>query len=137
MDKHIRIRAGEISALARLFDNETANAIWEALPLDGIVHRWGDEIYFDIPVVIPESDDARQVMQIGELGYWPSGNAFCIFFGPTPVSEDQTPKAYSNVNPFGMIEEDPLVFTRINDGASITVIRKDGAASNQNAEPNE
>ncbi len=137
MDKQILIRAGEISALARLFENETAKTIWEALPLDGIVHRWRDEIYFDIPVVIPESDDARQVMQIGELGYWPSGYAFCIFFGPTPVSEDQSPKAYSNVNPFGMIEGDPLVFTRINNGTSITVIRKDGQASNQNAEPNE
>jgi len=136
MDRHILIRAGETLALARLFENGTANTIWEALPLDGIVHRWGDEIFFDIPVVIPESDDARQGMHIGELGYWPSGNAFCIFFGPTPVSEDQTPKAYSNVNPFGMIEGDPLVFTRINDGTSITVIRKDGQTSNQTAESN-
>ena len=125
MEKEILITAGKISTHARLFENETANAIWEALPIDGIVHRWGDEIYFDIPVVIPESVDARQRMQIGELGYWPSGNAFCIFFGPTPVSEDESPMAYSNVNPFGIIEQDPLVFTKINDGATITVVRKD------------
>lgn len=125
MDKEILITAGEVSANARLYENETASAIWEALPIDGIVHRWGDEIYFDIPVVIPESVDARQRMQIGELGYWPSGNAFCIFFGPTPVSEDQSPRAYSNVNPFGIIEQDPLVFTTINDGTTITVIRRD------------
>jgi hypothetical protein len=121
MDKHIRIQTGEVSALARLFENETARAIWNALPLNGIVHRWGDELYFDIPVMIPEADDARQVMQIGELGYWPSGNAMCIFFGPTPVSVDQSPKAYSNVNPFGMIEGDPLAFTSIKEGTSITV----------------
>lgn len=125
MDKEILITAGEVSAHAHLYENETASAIWEALPIDGIVHRWGDEIYFDIPVVIPESVDARQRMQIGELGYWPSGNAFCIFFGPTPVSEDQSPRAYSNVNPFGIIEQDPLVFTTINDGTTITVIRRD------------
>jgi hypothetical protein len=125
MDKLILIRAGKISALARLFVNETAKTIWEALPLDGNIHRWGDEIYFDIPVVIPESDDARQAMQIGELGYWPAGNAFCIFFGPTPVSKDQTSKAYSNVNPFGMIEGDPRLFSRINDGTSITVVRNE------------
>jgi uncharacterized protein len=137
MEKYILIRAGEVSARACLLENETAKTIREALPLDGFVHRWGDEIYFDISVVIPESDDARQVMQIGELGYWPSGNAFCIFFGPTPVSEDQTPKAYSNVNPFGMIEGDPLVFNKINNGTSITVIRKDGQSSNQNSESNE
>ena len=125
MEKEIIISAGEISSSARLFDNETADAIWEALPIDGTVHRWGDEIYFDIPVVIAEANDARQEMQIGELGYWPSGNAFCIFFGPTPVSEDETPKAYSNVNPFGIIEQDPLVFLKVKDGASINVVRRE------------
>ena len=123
MDKEIIISAGEITASARLFDNETADAIWEALPIDGTVHRWGDEIYFDIPVVIVEANDARQEMQVGELGYWPSGNAFCIFFGPTPVSEGETPKAYSNVNPFGIVKQDPLVFLKINDGAPIKVVK--------------
>jgi hypothetical protein len=125
MDKEIVISVGEVTARARLFDNETANAIWEALPLDGLVHRWGDEIYFDIPVVIPEADDARKEMQVGELGYWPSGNAFCIFFGPTPVSENDIPKAYSNVNPFGIVEQDPLAFLTIHDGASVKVVRKE------------
>ena len=125
MEKEIIIRTGEVTSSARLFDNETADAIWEALPVDGTVHRWGDEIYFDIPVVIAEANDARQEMQIGELGYWPSGNAFCIFFGPTPVSEDETPKAYSNVNPFGIIEQEPRVFLKIKDGASINVARRE------------
>ncbi len=121
MRQEILIYAGKVTACARLLDNETARAIWNALPLDGIAHRWGEEIYFDVPVVIPESEDARQNMRIGELAYWPAGNAFCIFFGPTPASEDQTPRAYSNVNPFGIIEGDADVFTAVNDGTRITI----------------
>ncbi|MEJ2550656.1 MAG: cyclophilin-like fold protein [Anaerolineales bacterium] len=124
MDREILISAGDVAAFARLFENETARVIWEALPLNGIAHRWGEEIYFDIPVVIPESDDARQEMRIGELAYWPAGNAFCIFFGRTPISEGQTPKAYANVNPFGIIEQNAGVFTAINDGAQITISRR-------------
>jgi hypothetical protein len=124
MDREILISAADVVAFARLFENETARAIWEALPLNGTAHRWGEEIYFDIPVVIPESEDARQEMQIGELAYWPVGNAFCIFFGRTPISEAQTPKAYANVNPFGIIEQNAGVFTAINDGTQITISKR-------------
>ena len=70
-----------------------------------------------------EADDARQNMAVGELGYWPSGSAFCIFFGPTPVSEGETPRAYSNVNPFGQVEGDATVFEDVEDGENVTVSR--------------
>jgi len=121
MQKTIFITAGEVVAHAHLYANETADAIWKALPLEGIAHRWGEEIYFDIPVIIPESEEARQDMQVGELGYWPTGNAFCVFFGPTPVSEGQTPRAYSNVNPFGLVEGDPRAFTAVKEGTQVIV----------------
>ncbi len=124
MENEILVSAGAVRAYARLYENQTARAIWEALPLEGIAHRWGKEIYFDIPVVIPEAEDAHQVMQIGELGYWPAGNAFCIFFGPTPVSEGSAPKAYSNVNPFGIIEQGAEAFTAIDDGTHVTASKK-------------
>ena len=81
----IRIRAGEVEALADLNAGETAAAIWDALPFTIPANTWGDEIYFTIPVGLDE-DDAQPTVALGDLGYWPPGRAFCIFFGPTPMS---------------------------------------------------
>lgn len=125
MSRRIRISAGEISVTASLDDSTTAEAIWEALPLEGGANVWGDEIYFAIPVEIEEADNARQEMRVGELGYWPSGNAFCIFFGSTPVSDDPEPKAYSNVNPFGMVEDDAAILKSVRSGERVLVKRQD------------
>ena len=104
MPRSVRIvlEKGELEAV--LDDSPTATAIHAALPLQGDVARWGDEIYFAIPVRVEEAEDARQDMAVGELGYWPVGAAFCIFWGPTPASTGPLPRAYSNVNPFGKIE---------------------------------
>ena len=119
----IRIQIGEIDLIATLNQSETAARIWEALPLQENGIRWGDEIYFEIPVDISAAEDARQEMVIGELAYWPQGHAFCIFFGPTPVSLGDEPRAYSNVNPFGQIEDNAEVLANVVDGAAITVRR--------------
>lgn len=121
MTKRILIKVAGFSLEAELNENETTQSICEALPIQGSVNRWGEEIYFTIPVEIPEAPDARQDMQIGELGYWPVGNAFCIFFGPTPASQDQRPRAASNVNPFGEIVGDATVLTAVQSGETITL----------------
>lgn len=119
--RKIEISVGQLHASAELAENATADAILEALPLEGRVNRWGEEIYFKIPVTIEISPDARQEMKIGELAYWPGGSAFCIFFGPTPVSLAGEPRAYTDVNPFGMILEDATSFTHTTDGETIKV----------------
>lgn len=121
MSRQILIEAGPIEAHAELVENATADAIWEALPLEGRANRWGEEIYFDIPVAIDRSVDARQVMEIGELAYWPGGTALCIFFGPTPVSQADEPRAYTDVNPFGKVLGDATRFSAVTDGETITV----------------
>jgi hypothetical protein len=64
---------------------------------------WGDEVYFDIPVEMGLEPDARAEVEVGELGYWPTGNAFCIFFGSTPASSGDTPVAASRVNILGRV----------------------------------
>ena len=125
MSHKIQITAGAISCTAILYDSATADAIWDALPFEGRTNRWGEEIYFSIPVNLSEANDARQDMAVGELGYWPTGSAFCIFFGPTPVSEGETPRAYSNVNPFGQVEGDATVFEDVEDGENVTVSRRE------------
>ena len=117
----IRIEAGDLQVGATLADTPTGKKIAEALPLAGTVNRWGDEIYFEIPVTLEEEADARSEVAVGELGYWPMGSAFCIFFGPTPVSTGDAPRAYSPVNVFGRIDGDPAVFGRVSDGEAILV----------------
>jgi hypothetical protein len=119
--RKIKIVAGEVSATATLNDGPTAEAIWNALPIEGRVNTWGDEIYFDIPVQLALEDGASEVVQLGDLGYWPTGHAFCIFFGLTPVSRGDEIRAASAVNVFGQIEGDATVFKEVSNGETINV----------------
>jgi len=106
---------------AELNQSGTAKNILQRLPLEGRANTWGDEIYFDIPLQLELETDARTEVAIGDLGYWPVGSAFCIFFGPTPVSTDDTPRAYSPVNVFGRITGDASLLKSVRDGAGIRV----------------
>ena len=121
MTRRIQIVAGEVTLTAVLNDSTTADAIWIALPIEGHANCWGDEIYFAIPVQIEEAEDARQEMAVGELGYWPVGTAFCIFFGPTPVSTDEKPRAASPVNIVGRVLGDATAFRQVRSGETVTL----------------
>jgi len=124
MGQTIRIRAGDVSLTADLNDSVTADAILEALPIQASGNRWGEEIYFSIPVQQDGSPDARADMEVGEIAYWPPGNAFCIFFGPTPASDGDEPRAASPVNPVGRILEDTEPLKQVPDGASVVISRE-------------
>ena len=101
----IRIKAGTREFLAELNDSLTAAAIAQALPIATKASRWGKEIYCTIPVQAGRDPQARAEMAVGELGYWPDGCAFCIFFGPTPASRGDQPVAVTPVNPIGKLIE--------------------------------
>ena len=120
MGKRIRIIAGAVEAGAELNDTATAQAIWEALPIKGRASLWGDEIYFSIPVSL-ELEAGQQLVSIGDLGYWPEGNAFCIFFGPTPVSRGNEIRPASAVTIFGKVVGEATVFKKVTAGTKITV----------------
>ena len=119
-DKKITITVEDVKMSAELNDSETARKIWEALPIEGNVNKWGDEIYFSIPVNT-ESENAKAVVSEGDLGYWPPGSAFCIFFGLTPASQGDEIRPASPVNVFGNIIGDHKVFKKVKSGAKITV----------------
>ena len=121
----ITIAAGETALRAQLNDSPTAEKIVAALPLEGKAVLWGAEIYFPIPVEAEEEPDARQEVEVGQLAYWPVGKAFCIFFGPTPVSDGEEPRAYSPVNVFGKISGDPAPLKSIPAGTLIRVSAAD------------
>jgi hypothetical protein len=121
--KRILITAGEVTVSAELNDSPTAQKIWEALSIEAEANTWGEEIYFEIPVKAPQAPDARKEVEVGELGYWPVGSAFCIFFGPTPVSTDERPRAYSPVNLIGRITDDTTPLRAVRDGARVRIER--------------
>jgi hypothetical protein len=119
----IVIQAGGVSMPAELNDSPTARQIWEALPIEGRANLWGDEIYFSIPVDADQEADARTDVDVGELGYWPVGTAFCIFFGPTPASSGNRPRAASPVNILGNVVGDATQFRRVKNGEKVVLTR--------------
>ena len=123
MPTPIKISAAGITVTATLNDSPTAARIAAALPIRGQVNRWGDEIYFSIGVKDSQAADARTEMQVGELAYWPAGSAFCIFWGKTPASQADEPRAYSEVNPVGMVDGNATVLAAVGDGEDITIER--------------
>ena len=118
--KKIQIRAGDVIATALLNDTRIAEAIWSALPIEARASTWGDEIYFSIPVRL-DTERGQEVVQLGDLGYWEPGTAFCIFFGPTPVSHDNEIRPASEVTVFGKIEGDPTVFKKVPSGTRVAI----------------
>jgi len=117
----IRITAGDVSLEAELNDSATAKKLLESLPISGSGNRWGDEIYFSIPVSADQEAGARAEMEVGEIAYWPPGSAFCIFWGPTPASGGSEPRAASPVNPLGKIDGDATQFGSVPSGAKVTI----------------
>ena len=98
-----RLELGGVALEGQFNDSATAAAIAAACPLDIRLSRWGDEYYGDCGVVAGGEPDAREVMEIGEVAYWPPGRALCVFFGPTPASAGTEPRAASPVNPVGTL----------------------------------
>jgi len=125
MEKMIIISADSVDLRARLLDTPTAASIWQALPLSAQACTWGDEIYFDIPVRAELEQTAAEVVSLGDLGYWPTGAAFCIFYGPTPISRRGEIRPAGPVNIFGRVVGDATLLKGIAAGSLITVSRAD------------
>ena len=122
MVKRIKITAQAVSATAVLNDTDTAQAVWDALPITARANIWGDEIYFSIPVGL-ETEKGQETVELGDLGYWAPGTAFCVFFGPTPMSRGAEIRPASPVTVFGRLEGEPTLFRAVPSGARVTVER--------------
>jgi hypothetical protein len=125
--KEMRIRivtdaTGPVEASLTDESPDTAKRIWEALPIEARANTWGDEIYFGIPVDA-DPENPREVVELGDLAYWPPGNAFCIFFGRTPASRGDEIRPASAVNVFGKVEGDPKIFKKVRSGDRVSIER--------------
>ena len=102
----IKISIGPLTLDAELNDTPTAKKVAQILPFGSGYDTWGDEIYFTVPVESNLDESAQEDVEIGDLGYWPTGQAFCIFFGPTPMSTEGSIKPASAVNIIGKVTRD-------------------------------
>ncbi len=123
INKVIQIRLDQIEITAELNESNTAAAIWKILPIKAKANLWGDEIYFSIPLSL-ELEDGKGLVNIGDLGYWPQGQAFCIFFGPTPLSKGNEIRPASPVTVFGRITGNVSTLKQITSGTEVVIERK-------------
>jgi hypothetical protein len=121
----MKISSGEVEIFALLYDSVTADKIWDSLPFIEAANIWGDEIYFKIPVNTNIEKEALEIVANGDLGYWPTGAAFCIFFGSTPISREGEIRPASAVNVFGKIEGDTAVLKKVLPGNEVLVEKAD------------
>ena len=122
-ERKIEVTAGSVLVTATLNDSSTAEALWNALPLEASANTWGDEIYFRVAVQVDEVDGASDVVDMGVLAYWPPGQALCLFFGRTPASRGDEIRAASAVNVIGSVEGDATVLKHVESGARVVVSR--------------
>ena len=120
VERRIRISAGPVIIEGRLNETETARAVWDAMPITASANTWGDEIYFSIPVTL-EQERGQDLVEMGDLGYWPPGRGFCIFFGPTPLSGGDEIRPASAVTVIGKLEGDATVLNQVKAGSSVVV----------------
>lgn len=121
MGRKIIIEAGKITSEAVLAETEAASAIWDALPIESTSNTWGEEVYFSTPVTLSLDETAKEVVDMGDLGYWPTGRALCIFFGLTPMSRGDEIRPASAVNIVGKIIGDPKLFNEVRSGEKVHV----------------
>lgn len=119
MPTRIKITVHDISLDAELFDTSCAKAIADALPIEARPNEWGDEFYFGIPVKMDLDETATKKVKVGDIGYWPPGNALAIFFGPTPMSTGQEPVPASEVNLVGKITGDSALLKKVKGAMKI------------------
>jgi len=121
MPQKIEIVTENVQVEAELNDGPTAKKIISNLPIKALAQRWGGEIYFSVPVTAELESDSREVLEAGELGFWPTGNAFCIFFGTTPVSQGEEIRAASAVNIIGKMKSDWAKLWDVPSGSDIVI----------------
>ncbi|MFW6174326.1 MAG: cyclophilin-like fold protein [Chloroflexota bacterium] len=120
-DRRIVINAGDVTLEGNLNDTPTADMVWNALPISAVARTWGDEIYFSSGLGTENDDTAQEVVEVGTIGYWPPGDALAVFFGATPASQGDEPRAASPVNPVGEVEGDATQLRAVRSGQTVEV----------------
>ena len=119
--RKVKITMGEVVLEAELLNTPTADRIYAALPIQGSANTWGDEVYFSTPVSADQEPEARDVMEPGDIAYWPPGSAIAIAFGPTPASRGSELRLASPRNVWARATGDVTALRAVSAGTPITV----------------
>lgn len=122
MSREVLIQAGNVAIRARLLDTPTADQIWNALPIYAAAQTWGREVYFKAPVLSATEPEARDVVRVGEIAYWPDGDSITIGFGPTPISRRGEIRLASPSNVWAMALDDVTALRSVYAGERIAVV---------------
>lgn len=120
MKVKIKFQKSNIEIEGELYDTKTAKALFNALPICSTVERWGKEIYFATPVKC-EPEDPKETVELGDMGYWPPEQSWCIFFGPTPISKKGEIRPDSPVDVFGKIKGLLKELNKVKEGDIVIV----------------
>lgn len=128
--RSIQLKIGTQIFTAEIYDTPTTDAIYRALPIKSTAMIWGDEVYFQISANASLEEGASSEVAVGDLAYWLTMPAFCIFFGPTPASIGNEPKAVSAVNIFAKLRDvDINALKSIKSGDKVEVFIHDAPSS--------
>jgi len=118
-ERKIIISTENLRMEAILVEGSSADIFWNTLPITGRANTWGDEIYFNVNLQMPLDDDASDLVESGDIAFWPPGGAFYIFFGRTPASLGDEVRAASAVNVLGKIDGDEREFRSVPSGEEV------------------
>ncbi len=121
MPERVRIIINDKEIKAEFFDTECAKKIYNSLPIESNINEWGDEFYFSIGVSMPLDSTATTNVKVGDIGYWPPGEALAIFFGKTPLSKGEDPVPASEVNIVGKILDNPMLLKSLKGARKIRI----------------
>ena len=111
---------GQLTLEAELYETATAQKVLAALPIEDTGSTWGEEIYF--PSSIEDTlNNPKEVLEPGEIAYWPPMKAICIFFGPTPASHGQEIRAAGPVNVFGKVKGNLSALKNLKEPVSVVL----------------
>lgn len=119
----IRISWHSGQVVASLSDTPESRRLLHTLPYSSPARTWGDEVYFRVPVQMAPFQDARDVVEPGEVCYWLGGQSLAIPFGPTPIAEAGECRMVDKVNVLGRVETDPRCLSAIRDGDTVRITR--------------
>jgi hypothetical protein len=98
------------------FSPNTVNDFVEKLPFSVELNVWGDEIYTSESPISQSEENAKSIVSLNDVAYWPTGKAICLFFGETPIGNPGEITPASPVNVLGTIISPDKSILKIADG---------------------
>mgnify|MGYP001166304020 FL=1 len=122
-DRTIIIKVNQLELKIKIDSSQLADLVWERLPIEASANLWGDEIYFKTDLD-NQANELQQSVELGDVAFWPPGQAICLFYGQTPMSTPDEIRPASPVAVFGKLLDDPKLLKMVKLGQSLSLIKK-------------